>query len=227
MANKANSTPSTGKMNVKRAYAGVDAKRPAPRQSLAATHPSNYAQATNKTMPPPQPPLPKARKVSFAELGKTAAHKTGNQLRLSNGYPTPAASPEETAEDDATAQNSINQPLSLSPSSRRTSTSCPLDLPSPQTKSPSAKVERPWEAHNDPTVIHPSASRCDSPYLTQLQFTTSDRPPLWWRNGTVLRSDTELSNGAISPTHMIGLPFGSMVEMAHYYPPEEAFNRLK
>ena len=49
---------------------------------------------------------------------------------------------------------------------------------------------------------------------------TSSDPNFWNNNRTVLKSDSSIEPGnVLSPTWMIGLPFGSMTEMAGMYPP--------
>jgi hypothetical protein len=51
---------------------------------------------------------------------------------------------------------------------------------------------------------------------------TSMEPPYWSTNRTILRCDRNLEPGnVVSPTWMIGLPCGGMIEMAHYYPSED------
>lgn len=62
----------------------------------------------------------------------------------------------------------------------------------------------PWRVYTDP------------------MWQTSMEPPDWTTNRTILRCDRRLDPGnVISPTWMIGLPCGGMVEMAHCYPSED------
>ena len=63
---------------------------------------------------------------------------------------------------------------------------------------------------------------------TDPMWQTSSDPHYWSTNCTILKSDRCLETGnVVSPTWMIGLPCGGMVEMAHHYPSEERLQRAK
>ena len=64
--------------------------------------------------------------------------------------------------------------------------------------------EPPWRLYTDP------------------KWQTSSDPHFWSNNRTILKSDGSTENGnVVSPTWMVGLPFGSMTEMAESYPCDE------
>jgi hypothetical protein len=81
---------------------------------------------------------------------------------------------------------------SLSSSQSPLSTSSNFALPA---------AEVPWRFYADP------------------MYQTSSDPQYWATNRTILKVDANTEHGnVISPTWMVGLPFGSMTEMAEAYP---------
>lgn len=131
--------------------------RPAPRPSLAATHPSNYAQPASKAMMPPPPP-----KISKAKLSKAeGARKMGTKdtQKSHQPYPTPSPSPKEAALDYPQGE-STRQPVS-NLSEALDALKAPL-RPNHRSMSASSrdKVQAPWEKHTDPTVGTSSPCYC-------------------------------------------------------------------
>ena len=62
-------------------------------------------------------------------------------------------------------------------------------------------ADEPWRLYTDPMLQ------------------TSSDPHYWSTNRTILKSDGHTDPGnVVSPTWMVGLPFGSMTEMAQSYP---------
>ena len=72
----------------------------------------------------------------------------------------------------------------------------------------SPPTDVPWRVYTDP------------------MWQTSSDPHFWSVNRTVLKADssTEVGN-VVSPTWMVGLPFGSITEMAECYPSGERYDR--
>ena len=95
----------------------------------------------------------------------------------------------------------------------------------PSSHSPPSAPSRYRDPSSTPTPAERAASRSSTSsqppwrqYSDPMWQTSTD--PAYWdrRDGSPLRADTCLEPGnVVSPTHMIGLPFGGMVEMAHYY----------
>lgn len=129
----------------------------APRQSLAATHPSNYVQSASTKMPPPPAPT-LARQKPASETAKAKLPSTTSSLNHS--YPTPSPSPPEKLLDDSAT------PTKRASTASRT---CPtpagrsllaLNQPAQTSRAEQRGLARPWEQHNDPTVRHASPCEC-------------------------------------------------------------------
>lgn len=122
----------------------------APRQSLAATHPSNYVKSASTKMPPPPAPT-LARQTPGSETAKT---KSSSATSITHPYPTPTPSPPEKLLDN----------FATPTTGKRVSTAlraCPAPAGRPllaqihpaQTGGGEQRgIGRPWEQHNDPTV---------------------------------------------------------------------------
>lgn len=124
----------------------------APRQSLAATHPSNYVKAASTKMPPPPTPMLTGQ-TSASALAKAKSPSTTTSP-LNYPYPTPSPSPPEKLHHDfntpAAGNHTFKDPRTCPPSGGRP--------PGNQDQCTQISgvgqhgVARPWERHNDPTV---------------------------------------------------------------------------
>ena len=130
---------------------------------------------------------------SFSSPVKSREVAQGMPPSLAATHPALYQSTPSTAEKQRSTSTSM-------PSGKRTS----LSSQSPQSSSsniasPAAGV--PWRLYADP------------------MYQTSSDPQYWGANRTILKVDASTENGnVISPTWMVGLPFGSMTEMAEAYP---------
>lgn len=121
-----------------------------PKQSLAATHPSNYGQVARKTM------LPPSQMVQNPQISKktqkAAAVKERRTLR--HGYPTPSLSPEATAQDrHGPGRERIMRPDPTSPTLNHSATASVATASQPKAEQ---QARMPWQMHTDPTVFSAS-----------------------------------------------------------------------
>lgn len=134
----------------------LNGQRPAPRPSLAATHPSNYAPPASKTMMPPPPP-PKSAMSNHSSNTEGQSKDKNNAQKSTQPYPTPSPSPKEAVMDYPQVEGTRQQEANLNET--LAAPRAPLQAQANmRSRSSHDESKAPWEQHTDPTVILPKSS---------------------------------------------------------------------
>ena len=186
--------------------------------TMRLSHIKHCAQSERRTLPPPSNISAEQLKYRKA-MSKTAETEWQQQLSKS-------LKPPQRKSRDVTQQ----RPPSLSATHPYNYAQLPTKITNPSPPNSTREMHE----RAIPLLVKPATSvshkrdmsMSDSPppwrQYTDPMWQTSSDPHFWSVNRTILRSDRLVDPGnAISPTWMIGLPFGGMTEMAHSYPQNE------